>query len=78
MKGMTTPLYGILNATSTLPFDILLLALTIFNVYKSNKLLPLDSEHPSTPIVRLAVYFNLSPTLISVYQMRLLVRDGIL
>ena len=77
MKALNTPLSGIIQATSTLPFEMLLLALTIFNVYKSTKLLPLNS-HPSSPIVRLAFHYNLSPKLISVFQMRLLVRDGIL
>ena len=77
MKGMNTPLPGTIMMTITMPFEILLLALTIFSVYKSTKALPLDS-HPSSPIVRVVFHFNLSLKLISVPQMRLVVRDGIL
>ena len=75
MKGMNTPLPGIIMMVATIPFEILLLTLTIVKVYKSTA--PLDSYH-SSPIVRVAFYFNLSPKPITVSQMRLLVRDGIL
>ena len=60
---MNTPLPGIITMTATMPFEILLLTLTIVKVYKNTT--PSDSN-PSSPIVRVAFYLNLSPKLISV------------
>ena len=71
---MDTPLPGILSVVLATLFEILLLALTIVKVCKSTT--SMDSL-PSSPIVRVGFHFNLSK-LISVSQMRVVVRDEIL
>ncbi|SRR5258706_7957311 len=75
MKPMDTPLPGVISVVFAMLFDILLLALTIVKVCKSTT--SLNSLH-SSPIVRVMFHFNLSSKLISVCQMRVVVRDEIL
>ena len=75
MKPMDTPLPGIISVVLATLFDILLLALTIVKVCKSTE--SIDSL-PSSPIVCVVFHFNLSSNLISVCQMRVVVRDEIL
>jgi len=61
MKQSNTPLYGIISVVSPMPFDILLLALTIIKAFKSNTLL---DSHPIPPIVCVVLHFDLSSKLI--------------
>jgi CRISPR/Cas system type I-B associated protein Csh2 (Cas7 group RAMP superfamily) len=75
MKQMDTPLPGIISVVLATLFEILLLALTIVKVCKNTT--STDSL-PSSPIVCMVFHFTLSSKLISVSQMRVVVRDEIL
>jgi len=57
MKGMNTPLPGIMSVVVPLSFEVLLLTLTIIKSFKSTKML---DSHPSTPIVCVVFHFDLS------------------
>ena len=61
MKQFNTPLHSIITVVSPMPFDTLLLALTVIKAFKSATLL---DSHPTSPIVCVVFHFDLSSKLI--------------
>jgi hypothetical protein len=55
MRHMNTPLTGILSVLIPLPFEVLLLALTMARALNSTTL---SESHPSSPIVCLVFHFG--------------------